>query len=61
MIELIASDLLMIKTMFDVLESAAKITNVSDVRIVFKGDGDTITIGFGQHGEPAVLCVEPET
>ncbi len=59
--ELIASDLLLITTMFYMLESAAKINNVSDVRIVFKGDGDTITIGFGEQAEPAVLCVEPET
>ena len=56
--ELLASDLRLILRMFDVLESAAAMEGVTDVRIVFRGDGNKVMIGYGENAEPAVLAIE---
>lgn len=59
-IELIAADLCMIKAMFEVLEKGARIENVTEIKISFKGEGgDQIVVGYGEQAEPAVLAIFP--
>lgn len=56
--ELIESDLRMIRSMFAVLKKAAAVNGVRSVEIVFVGKGgDTITVGYGEAGEPAVTRI----
>lgn len=60
-IELIEGDLVRAHAMFKILEQAAAVDGVYDVKIVFKGDGDcdTITVGYGMSAEPAIVAIEP--
>lgn len=57
--ELIESDLRMIISVFAQLECLATIDGVHDVEIRIKNEcDDTIVIGYGENGDPAVLDVE---
>jgi hypothetical protein len=59
-IELIRADLVSMAEMLHVLEKAAEVNNVTDVKITFQvSDGDFITVGYGESGDPAVIAVEP--
>lgn len=59
-IELIESDLDMIKAMFKHLQAAASVEGVHEVAIAFKGEGgDLIVIGYGESGDPAVVGIHP--
>lgn len=59
-IELTRTDLTSMVEMLHVLEKAAEVNNVTDVRITFRvSDGDLITVGYGESGDPAVIAVEP--
>lgn len=57
--ELIRADLLMILDIFNQLEILAAIDGVHDAEIRIKNEcGDTIVVGYGENGDPAVLDVE---
>jgi hypothetical protein len=58
--ELIESDLKMIKKMFKVLDEAAAVEEVFSVKIIFESEGgDSITIGYTMDGDPAVINIGP--
>lgn len=59
-IELIAGDLRMAQQMFDVLQMAAAVDGVEHVTITYRAQGgDTITVGYGEQAEPAIVRIEP--
>lgn len=58
-LELTSADLRMASEMFGILDLAAIVEFVESVTITFRGDGgDTITIGYGESGNPAILEIE---
>lgn len=58
--ELTEADLNMICAMFGILVAGAAVEHVTAITITFHAEGgDVITIGYGETGDPAVLCVEP--
>lgn len=60
-IELIEADLKLAHEMFAVLDKAAGVEGCRWVQITCKcdGDADTLVIGYGESGEPAILDVIP--
>ncbi len=61
-IELLPSDLDAAKAMLTVLENAASIEHVEEVKIMFRLDGgDWITVGYGAQAEAAVINIQPNT
>lgn len=61
-VELIVADLKMAMAMFAVLDQAAAVEGCEQVTITFSGHGgDTITIGYGEQAEPAILAIRPSS
>lgn len=60
-VELIEADLRQTLEMFQVLSHGAGVGGVHHIEIRFRSDGetDTIIVGYGEQGEPAIIGIEP--